>query len=42
MNYRINPKNGDKLSALGFGCMRFAKDEKENLADEMADEMNQD
>lgn len=29
MNYRINPKNGDKLSALGFGCMRFAKDEKE-------------
>jgi len=29
MNYRVNPKNGDKLSALGFGCMRFAKDEKE-------------
>ncbi|WP_242825038.1 aldo/keto reductase [Acetobacterium woodii] len=29
MKYRINPKNGDKLSALGFGCMRFAKDEKE-------------
>jgi predicted aldo/keto reductase-like oxidoreductase len=29
MNYRINPKNGDKLSILGFGCMRFAKDEKE-------------
>jgi len=24
MNYRINPKNGDKLSILGFGCMRFA------------------
>ena len=25
MNYRINPKNGDKLSVLGFGCMRFQK-----------------
>jgi predicted aldo/keto reductase-like oxidoreductase len=23
MNDRINPKNGDKLSILGFGCMRF-------------------
>jgi len=22
MNYRTNPKNGDKLSILGFGCMR--------------------
>ncbi|MEW9123418.1 MAG: aldo/keto reductase [Thermotaleaceae bacterium] len=29
MNYRINPKNNDRLSILGFGCMRFAKDEKE-------------
>lgn len=29
MNYRINPKNNDHLSALGFGCMRFSKDEKE-------------
>lgn len=25
MNYRINPKNGDKLSILGFGCMRFSR-----------------
>ena len=29
MKYRINPKNGDKLSILGFGCMRFAKGEAE-------------
>ncbi|HCC35229.1 MAG TPA: aldo/keto reductase [Ruminococcaceae bacterium] len=24
MNYRTNPKNGDQLSMLGFGCMRFS------------------
>lgn len=29
MKYRVNPKNGDELSILGFGCMRFPKDEKE-------------
>ncbi|SCZ03858.1 aldo/keto reductase [Alkaliphilus peptidifermentans] len=29
MKYRINPKNNDKLSILGFGCMRFPRDEKE-------------
>lgn len=29
MKYRVNTKNGDKLSALGFGCMRFPKDEAE-------------
>lgn len=29
MQYRVNPKNGDKLSILGFGCMRLPKDEQE-------------
>jgi len=25
MQYRINPKNGDKISLLGMGCMRFPR-----------------
>jgi predicted aldo/keto reductase-like oxidoreductase len=25
MQYRVNAKNGDKLSILGFGCMRYPK-----------------
>jgi len=29
MNYRKNKVNGDDLSILGFGCMRFPKDESE-------------
>ena len=29
MNYRTNKINGDELSILGFGCMRFPKDERE-------------
>jgi len=29
MQYRMNPKNGDKLSALAFGCMRLPKSEAE-------------
>ena len=23
MQYRVNPKNGERISALGLGCMRF-------------------
>ncbi|MBR1558841.1 MAG: aldo/keto reductase [Clostridia bacterium] len=25
MQYRVNPRNGQELSALGFGCMRFTR-----------------
>jgi len=25
MNYYVNPKNGDKISILGLGCMRFTR-----------------
>jgi len=32
MNYRTNPKNGDKLSILGFGCMRFAGNDLRSFA----------
>ena len=29
MQYRVNQKNGDNLSVLGFGCMRLAHKEEE-------------
>ena len=25
MQYRVNPENGKRLSALGYGCMRFTR-----------------
>ena len=25
MQYRVNPRNGDRLSVLGYGCMRFTR-----------------
>lgn len=25
MEYRVNPRNGDRLSVLGYGCMRFTR-----------------
>lgn len=31
MQYRTNEKNADKLSLLGFGCMRFPKEEQEAI-----------
>ena len=30
MKYRTNKVNGDSISALGFGCMRFPRDYKES------------
>ncbi|MDR1560713.1 MAG: aldo/keto reductase [Clostridiales bacterium] len=27
MQYRVNPKNGDNLSVLGYGCMRLPRNE---------------
>ena len=29
MQYRTMPKNGDRLSALGFGCMRLPIKDRE-------------
>ncbi len=29
MIYRTNPRNQEQLSQLGFGCMRFNKDDRE-------------
>ena len=29
MQYRVNVKNNEKLSVLGFGCMRFSKSESD-------------
>jgi len=29
MLYRENPKNGERISQLGYGCMRFPKDDRE-------------
>ena len=42
MNYREFGKTGEKISALGFGCMRFPeykKDEKNYVDQDKVDEM---
>lgn len=38
MTYRINPKNGDKISLLGYGCMRFPTigDDKSAIDEEIS------
>ncbi|MBQ9395597.1 MAG: aldo/keto reductase [Proteobacteria bacterium] len=38
MTYRVNSKNGDKISLLGFGCMRFPTigDDKNNIDEEIS------
>ncbi|MBQ9185804.1 MAG: aldo/keto reductase [Bacteroidales bacterium] len=33
MEYRLNPKNGDKVSLLGYGCMRWQMKKDENGKD---------
>ncbi|MBO7071665.1 MAG: twin-arginine translocation signal domain-containing protein, partial [Bacteroidales bacterium] len=43
MEYRINPKNGDKTSLLGYGCMRWpmipGPDGKDIIDQEAVNEM---
>ena len=36
MLYRNNPKNGDELSILGFGCMRLPLKEDGSIDEERA------
>ena len=38
MQYRTNKKTGDKVSILGFGCMRFTKDDKNEICIDLARE----
>ena len=33
MEYRVNPKNGDKVSLLGYGCMRWQMKKDQNGKD---------
>lgn len=40
MTYRINPKTGEKVSILGYGCMRWPTKPKEN-GNEGEEELNQ-
>ena len=35
MTYRINPKNGDKISLLGYGCMRWPTRKKSDGTEEI-------
>ena len=42
MLYRTMPKNGDELSVLGFGCMRFPMLEGGNVDEDKAVEQDRD
>ncbi len=38
MTYRVNPKNGDRISIVGYGCMRFpiVDDDKTKIDEEIS------
>ncbi|MDE6278424.1 MAG: twin-arginine translocation signal domain-containing protein, partial [Paramuribaculum sp.] len=38
MTYRINPKTGEKVSILGYGCMRWPTIAGENEGEEVLDQ----
>lgn len=39
MTYRTNPTTGDKVSILGYGCMRWPTDEEDNIDQEMVNRL---
>lgn len=39
MTYRVNPKTGEKVSILGYGCMRWPQKKDENGEDVLDQEM---
>ncbi len=39
MTYRVNPKTGDRVSILGYGCMRWPTDENDNIDQEQVNRL---
>lgn len=39
MEYRVNPKTGDRVSLLGYGCMRWPTDADGNIDQEMVNRL---